>query len=123
MARAALALLLICATAAADEPLCPAPPIPADEPPLMPLRAGTPAPFEGVLFSEPRMVHHVCLDARVRLAEENVGARDLALKKLEEQLAVEKQRQIDETWWSRSKFWFGVGLGAAAVGAVVWIAK
>jgi hypothetical protein len=109
MTRLALALLLVPALALAEDPA--------------PLRAGDPAPYAGILLDEPRLLHFLALDLRVKELEGEVGARDKALVTLEAQLAVEKQRQISETWWSRNKLWFGVALGVAASAAVVYAVK
>lgn len=95
----------------------------ADEPAVMPIAAAEPAPFDGLLVPEGRMAVLLACDLRRVEAEGHVAARDLALKTLEAELAVERQRQISGTWWSRNGFWFGAGLGAATVLGVVWLVK
>lgn len=119
MSRGALALLLAPAIALAEKPA----PVPASEPPVTPIEAGAPAPFDGVVMTEPRLVYFLGLAPWVAEVEGQVTARDRALKTIEEQLATEKQRQINGTWWGRNGFWFGVALGVAATGALVWAVK
>ena len=87
---------------------------------IVAVEAGKPAPFSGILFSEPRAKNsadvRIAYDHLYQVADINRRLTLSIVQSADKQLAaadaeVIRLRKINDSWWSRNKLWVGIVVG------------
>jgi len=93
------------------------------EPNVVPLEAGQPAPYDGLLVAEQRFLAYAHLQLANDELAGRLGVRDRLLHETADQLAKARtsaQETAKPGFWERNDFVIGFLLGAVATGVLVY---
>jgi hypothetical protein len=86
---------------------------PADAPVAVPVKAGAPAPRDGLIIDPDTFTTYLQEQQEAQGCDAKLKERDAAID--------DATRKETRSWWEEHSFWIGFGLGVLAAGGTVYL--